>query len=80
MQYGDILFAGSGETIDEIGKSAVNLLDEEAYCGGDVILFRPGIEVNPRFTGYGVRLRPKRISEIVHGAWDNHNAYLQLPT
>ena len=54
MQYGDILFAGSGETIDEIGKSAVNLLDEEAYCGGDVILFRPGIEVNPRFTGYAV--------------------------
>ncbi len=54
MQHGDILFAGSGETIDEIGKSAVNLLDEEAYCGGDVILFRPGIEVNPRFTGYAV--------------------------
>ena len=54
IQYGDILFAGSGETIDEIGKSAVNLLDEEAYCGGDVILFRPGIEVNPRFTGYAV--------------------------
>ena len=52
MQYGDILFAGSGETIDEIGKSAVNLLDGEAYCGGDVILFRPGIEVNPRFAGY----------------------------
>ncbi len=52
MQYGDILFAGSGETIEEIGKSAVNLLDGEAYCGGDVILFRPAIEVNPRFTGY----------------------------
>ena len=52
MQYGDILFAGSGETIDEIGKSAVNLFDAKAYCGGDVILFRPGIEVNSRFTGY----------------------------
>ena len=52
MQYGDILFAGSGETIDEIGKSAVNLLDAKAHCGGDVILFRPGIEVNSRFTGY----------------------------
>ena len=52
MQYGDILFAGSGETIEEIGKSAVNLLAQEAYCGGDVILFRPGIELNPRFTGY----------------------------
>ena len=52
MRYGDILFAGSGETIEEIGKSAVNLLDEEAYCGGDVILFRPGIDMNARFMGY----------------------------
>ena len=26
IQYGDVLFAGSGETIDEIGKSAVNLI------------------------------------------------------
>ena len=52
MEYGDLLFAGSGETIDEIGKSAVNLLGEEAYCGGDVILFRPKIEMTPRFTGY----------------------------
>ena len=26
IRYGDVLFAGSGETIDEIGKSAVNLI------------------------------------------------------
>ena len=52
MRYGDILFAGTGETIEDIGKSAVNLLDEEAYCGGDVILFRPGIDINARFMGY----------------------------
>ena len=52
MRYGDILFAGSGETIEEIGKSAVNLLEEEAYSGGDVILFRPGIDMNARFMGY----------------------------
>ncbi|MDE2767139.1 MAG: restriction endonuclease subunit S [Chloroflexota bacterium] len=52
IQYGDILFTGSGETIEEIGKSAANLLTGEAYCGGDVILFRPGIETNARFMGY----------------------------
>ena len=52
IQYGDILFAGSGETIEEIGKSAANLIPGEAYCGGDVILFRPTVEVNPRFMGY----------------------------
>ena len=52
IQYGDLLFAGSGETIEEIGKSAVNLMEEEAYCGGDVILFRPTGHINPRFVGY----------------------------
>ena len=30
---GDVLFAGSGETIEEIGKSAVNLIDGRACCG-----------------------------------------------
>ena len=57
MLYGDILFAGSGETIEEIGKSAVNLIQGEAYCGGDVILFRSNIETNPRFMGYAVDCR-----------------------
>ena len=52
ISYGDILFAGSGETIEEIGKSAANLIWGEAYCGGDVIVFRPSIEVEPLFMGY----------------------------
>jgi type I restriction enzyme S subunit len=52
IHYGDVLFAGSGETIEEIGKSAVNLLTEPACCGGDVILFRPSISVDAKFFGY----------------------------
>jgi len=52
IQRGDVLFAGSGETIEEIGKSAVNLLAEPACCGGDVIVFRPTIPANARFLGY----------------------------
>lgn len=39
IKYGDILFAGSGETIDEIGKSAAYLLKETCYAGGDIIVF-----------------------------------------
>ena len=54
IKYGDILFTGSGESIEEIGKSVVNLLDEDAYCGGDVILFRFEVAVNPRFAGYAL--------------------------
>ncbi len=52
LRYGDVLFAGSGETIDEIGKSAVNLIRGSACCGGDVIIFRPSIRADPRFFGY----------------------------
>ena len=52
IRYGDLLFAGSGETIEEIGKSAVNLIDDTAYCGGDVILFHPSIDIDAMFLGY----------------------------
>ena len=52
IRYGDVLFAGSGETIDEIGKSAVNLIPGPACCGGDVIIFRPSIDADARFLGY----------------------------
>ena len=52
IEFGDILFAASGETIDEIGKSAVNLIDTHACCGGDIIRLRPTANVNSRFMGY----------------------------
>ena len=54
IRYGDVLFAGSGETIEEIGKSAVNLIDQPARCGGDVILFQPEREIDARFSGYAI--------------------------
>ena len=54
IRYGDNLFAGSGETIEEIGKSAVNLIEQPACCGGDVILFRPEREIDARFSGYAI--------------------------
>ena len=57
IRFGDVLFAASGETIDEIGKSAVNLMHTEACCGGDVILFRPREPLEPRFMGYAADSR-----------------------
>lgn len=41
LNKGDIVFAGSGETITEIGKSVCFVDDFEAYAGGDTIIFRP---------------------------------------
>ena len=58
IRLGDVLFAASGETTEEIGKSAVNLMDGPAYCGGDVILFRPTADLDPRFSGYMLDCRP----------------------
>ena len=54
IQRGDILFPASGETIEEIGKSAVNMMDAPVYCGGDLIIFRPTTPVDPRFAGYAL--------------------------
>ena len=58
IRLGDVLFAGSGETIDEIGKSAVNLMQPPACCGGDVILFRPQRDLVARYMGYVTDCKP----------------------
>jgi type I restriction enzyme S subunit len=41
ISKGDILFAGSGETLDEIGKCVAFTKDIKAYAGGDIVIFRP---------------------------------------
>ncbi|MBQ4449682.1 MAG: restriction endonuclease subunit S [Prevotella sp.] len=40
IQYGDICFAGSGETKEDIGKCAAFIDDDYGYAGGDIIVFR----------------------------------------
>jgi type I restriction enzyme S subunit len=58
LHYGDVLFAASGETLEDIGKSAVNLIDGTAVCGGDVIILRPTVPVHAPFLGYVMDCRP----------------------
>ncbi len=41
IKKNDILFAGSGETLDEIGKCVAYTEDIEAYAGGDIVIFSP---------------------------------------
>ena len=50
IRYGDICFAGSGETLEDIGKCATFIDDEIGYAGGDVIVFRT--EQNPIVMSY----------------------------
>jgi type I restriction enzyme, S subunit len=51
LRKGDLLFAGSGETKEEIGKCVAFVDDCEAYAGGDVVILRPH-EADPIFMGY----------------------------
>jgi type I restriction enzyme S subunit len=68
IKFGDILFAGSGETIDEIGKSAAYLLDEDAYAGGDIIIFTPK-NANSLFLSYFLNVGEarKKLRELGQG-------------
>ena len=52
LKKGDILFAGSGETAEEIGKSVAFIDDYKAFAGGDIIIFRPNIHLNSLFLSY----------------------------
>jgi len=67
LQAGDALFAASGETIDEIGKSAVNLLEGSAYCGGDVIVLRPQRPMVSSYLGYTLDCRPVVAQKSLRG-------------
>ena len=51
IETGDLLFAGSGETAEEIGRCAAYLGKEEAYAGGDVIVLKPSRQ-NPVYLGH----------------------------
>jgi type I restriction enzyme S subunit len=48
---GDILFAGSGETLEDIGKSIAYLGSKKAYAGGDIIVFRQKNQ-DSKYLGY----------------------------
>ena len=41
IKKNDVLFAGSGETLDEIGKCVAYTKNVEAYAGGDIVIFSP---------------------------------------
>ncbi|HNU09964.1 MAG TPA: restriction endonuclease subunit S [Rubrivivax sp.] len=55
LEYGDLLFAGSGETKEEIGKCVALVLDDEAYAGGDIVILRPK-NVDSLFFGYALNM------------------------
>jgi type I restriction enzyme S subunit len=52
IENGDLLFAGSGETAEEIGKCVAFVGNERVFAGGDIVILRPSININSLFLGF----------------------------
>ena len=53
IENGDLLFAGAGETPDEIGRCAAYVGENTAYAGGDLIILSPFRRaINSLYLGY----------------------------
>ncbi len=52
IKKGNVLLAGSGETVEDIGKAIVYFGDEDIYAGGDIIIMRLNKEVDPIYASY----------------------------
>ena len=52
LTRGDIVFACSGETKEEIGKCAAFLGDEVAYAGGDLLILSPKEAYDSKFLAF----------------------------
>lgn len=70
IKRGDILFTASGETKEDIGKSVAYDGNEEAYAGGDLIIFTPKIDCVPIFMGYLLNTQYVRSQKALRGQGD----------
>lgn len=66
LQAGDLVFAGSGEDPEEIGKAALSLLPPPAFVGGDSVIFSPRPDrVDPIFLTYVLDSRPLKALKAI---------------
>jgi len=69
VKQGDLLFAGSGETKDEIGKCAAYADGFDAYAGGDIVILRLS-SAHPLFMGYYCNTPPVNAQKASKGQGD----------
>lgn len=69
LKQGDLLFAGSGETKEEIGKCVAFIDDTDAYAGGDIVILRPE-NSNSTFLGYYLNTSPINQQKASRGQGD----------
>ena len=87
INAGDICFAGSGETPQDIGKCATYLENHPAYAGGDIIILTPNNKVtNSLYVSYVInshignkqRYKFAQGFSIVH-IYTNNLKQIQIP-
>lgn len=86
IKKGDILFAGSGETLEEIGKAVAYVGDGKAYAGGDVIILSTNGDSHAEFLSFVletdfVRRQKRRLGQghsVVH-IYPRDLATLKIP-
>ena len=86
FHYGDILCAGTGELVEEIGKSIVYLGSQECLAGGDIIIIQH--HQNPSFLNYALnsnyaqtqKSKGKAKLKVVHiSAFEIGSTFILLP-
>ncbi len=74
FEYGDVLFAITGESVEEIGKSTVYLGNDKCLAGGDTVVMKHN--ENPKYIGYALstteaqmqKSKGKVKSKVVHSS------------
>jgi type I restriction enzyme S subunit len=70
LKKGDLLFAGSGETKEEIGKTVAFIEDIKAYAGGDIVILRPTRNTNSSLLGYLLNSQKVQNQKSANGQGD----------
>jgi type I restriction enzyme S subunit len=70
LRKNDIIFAGSGETVEDIGKSVAFTLDCDAYVGGDSIVLSPSSDLDSTFLSYQLNdtIRRSQLRKLGQGS------------
>ena len=72
FEHGDVLFAITGESVEDIAKSCVYIGQEKCLAGGDLVVMKHN--QNPKYIGYALSTTSARIqkskgrvkSKVVH--------------
>ena len=87
FHFGDIICAGTGELVEEIGKSIVYLGNKECLAGGDIIVIQH--HQDPSFLNYALnsnyvqtqKSKGKAKLKVVHiSAFEIGSTYILLPS